>query len=287
MPLSVSARRSSSSPVPRIGDPPGQRLGVDAARRARHLVHRRSAARAMTRPPAAASPRRAGPGSAAPPASAAACARWGQRAPTWITSARRPPRRPAARRRARAARAGARSRRPAGPGRRSARGRRRSGSTSSRRRQDRIRSRPSGPRSWKSWCSGSSSSRTQHSASSKASPGAASRTHLGQGQQRAIDVLGQVARQQRVRQPADEDQDGQQRAGVPEREARVDRQEQAPPAHGSLGLEHVAGAAHGVQQALVVGAVDLAPQVADVDVDDVALGVEVQAPDVLGQHRAA
>src|SRR3989449_2369854 len=49
--------------------------------------------------------------------------------------------------------------------------------------------------------------------------------------------------------------------------------------------QHVPGAAHRVEQPRVPRAVDLAAQVADVDVHDVALGVEVQSPHVLGEHR--
>ena len=47
---------------------------------------------------------------------------------------------------------------------------------------------------------------------------------LGHRQQRAIDVLGKTPRQQRVRQPADDDEDGEQGAGIPERQPRVDRE---------------------------------------------------------------
>ena len=51
-----------------------------------------------------------------------------------------------------------------------------------------------------------------------------------------------------------------------------------------LGGELVAGAPQRVQEPPVALAVDLAPEIADVDVDDIALGVEVQAPDVLRDH---
>ena len=56
MPLSVSARRSSSSWRPAARDALVQVLGGDAAGRRRHLVDGASAFRAMTAPPAAASP---------------------------------------------------------------------------------------------------------------------------------------------------------------------------------------------------------------------------------------
>src|SRR5262245_25647615 len=52
-----------------------------------------------------------------------------------------------------------------------------------------------------------------------------------------------------------------------------------------LGAQHVARSPERVEQPPLALAVDLAPEVADVDVDDVALGVEVEAPDVLGDHR--
>src|SRR4029453_1472751 len=43
-------------------------------------------------------------------------------------------------------------------------------------------------------------------------------------------------------------------------------------------LQHIAGAPDGVQERRVTVAVDLAPEVADVHVDDVALRVELETP---------
>src|SRR5256714_15152771 len=55
----------------------------------------------------------------------------------------------------------------------------------------------------------------------------------------------------------------------------------------SVGIrpQDVPGAADRVEQPPVPGTVDLAAQVADVYVHDVALGVEVQPPHVLGEQR--
>src|SRR5215471_4073406 len=52
-----------------------------------------------------------------------------------------------------------------------------------------------------------------------------------------------------------------------------------------LVLQDVAGSADRVEELLLLRPVDLAAQIADVHVDDVALGVEVEPPHVLDQHR--
>src|SRR5262249_18021231 len=54
----------------------------------------------------------------------------------------------------------------------------------------------------------------------------------------------------------------------------------------ALGGHAVAGAPHGVDQPALALPVDLAPEIAHADVDDVALRIEVEAPHVLGDHRA-
>src|SRR6478672_3854065 len=54
----------------------------------------------------------------------------------------------------------------------------------------------------------------------------------------------------------------------------------------ALCLEHVARASHRVQQRLFEPLVELAPEAADVDVDDVGAGVEVIVPDLLKKHGA-
>src|SRR5438034_3992545 len=51
-----------------------------------------------------------------------------------------------------------------------------------------------------------------------------------------------------------------------------------------LVLEHVPDAAHGVQEPPLSLFFDPPAEIADVDVDHVALGVEVEPPDMLGQH---
>src|SRR3982751_2748141 len=48
--------------------------------------------------------------------------------------------------------------------------------------------------------------------------------------------------------------------------------------------QHVARAAHRVQQGPVETPVDRRAQTADVDVDDIGLGIEVQIPDRFEQH---
>src|SRR5579885_876812 len=53
-----------------------------------------------------------------------------------------------------------------------------------------------------------------------------------------------------------------------------------------LGPQDVAAAPDRVDQLALPPLVDLVPQVADVDVDDVREGVEIQVPDVLGDHGA-
>src|SRR3569623_3179646 len=50
--------------------------------------------------------------------------------------------------------------------------------------------------------------------------------------------------------------------------------------------EAISIAADGVDQWIGLGIVDLAADAADIDVDDVGGGVEMQVPDVLEQHRA-
>src|SRR3569623_3722867 len=50
--------------------------------------------------------------------------------------------------------------------------------------------------------------------------------------------------------------------------------------------ETISDAADGVDQRIGLGIVDLAADAADIDVDDVGGGVEMQVPDVLEQHRA-
>src|ERR1035438_8345450 len=52
-------------------------------------------------------------------------------------------------------------------------------------------------------------------------------------------------------------------------------------------LKQVAEAAHGLDELLRVAVVDLAAQVADVDVDDVGEAVVIHIPDVLDDHGAA
>src|ERR1039457_1241721 len=52
-------------------------------------------------------------------------------------------------------------------------------------------------------------------------------------------------------------------------------------------FDHVADAAHGLDELLRVAVVDLAAQVADVDVDDVGEAVVIHIPDVLDDHGAA
>src|SRR3954463_7560664 len=52
-------------------------------------------------------------------------------------------------------------------------------------------------------------------------------------------------------------------------------------------LDHVADPAHRLNQLLRVLVVDLAAQVADVDVDDIGEPVVVHIPDMLDDHRAA
>src|SRR5664279_2848430 len=52
-------------------------------------------------------------------------------------------------------------------------------------------------------------------------------------------------------------------------------------------FDHVADAAHGLDELLRVAVVDLAAQVADVDVDDVGKAVVIHIPDVLDDHGAA
>src|SRR5262245_48623519 len=54
-----------------------------------------------------------------------------------------------------------------------------------------------------------------------------------------------------------------------------------------LGAQRVADATNRLEQTRLSLRIDLPPQVADVDVDDVALRVEVHAPHVLGDHGAA
>src|SRR5947207_10987961 len=48
--------------------------------------------------------------------------------------------------------------------------------------------------------------------------------------------------------------------------------------------EHVPDAAHGVQEPALSLLFDPTAEIADIDVDHVALGVEVEPPDMLGQH---
>src|SRR5262245_28398074 len=63
---------------------------------------------------------------------------------------------------------------------------------------------------------------------------------------------------------------------------------QRPRGSGRSGLvaENVAGSPDGVDQPALPRPVDLAAEVADVDVDHARLGVEAESPDVLGQHGA-
>src|SRR5215510_11264051 len=51
-----------------------------------------------------------------------------------------------------------------------------------------------------------------------------------------------------------------------------------------VGLQRVAGSSHGAEQGVFPFPVDLAPQIAHVDVNHVALGIEVESPHVLGDH---
>src|SRR4051812_38365510 len=53
---------------------------------------------------------------------------------------------------------------------------------------------------------------------------------------------------------------------------------------GLLGLQHVPAASNGMDQLTRSAAVDLVPQVVDVDVYDVGEGIEVMIPDVFGNH---
>src|SRR5678816_3347411 len=53
-----------------------------------------------------------------------------------------------------------------------------------------------------------------------------------------------------------------------------------------LGFEHVAGAAHCVQQRPVEALLELSPKSADVNVDHVGRRIEMIIPDLLEQHRA-
>src|SRR5471032_2352097 len=50
--------------------------------------------------------------------------------------------------------------------------------------------------------------------------------------------------------------------------------------------DDIASSPDGVQQGLVEALVDLATQPADVRLDDVGLGIEMEIPDFLQQHRA-
>src|SRR4051812_46357232 len=50
--------------------------------------------------------------------------------------------------------------------------------------------------------------------------------------------------------------------------------------------ETISDAANGMDQRIGLGIVDLAADAADIDVDDVGGGIEMQVPDVLEQHRA-
>ena len=59
----------------------------------------------------------------------------------------------------------------------------------------------------------------------------------------------------------------------------------AGPAPRTRAPQHVAGAAHGVDQLGLEVGVDLAAEVVHVDVDHVGEGVEADAPDVLGDER--
>src|SRR6185503_6030945 len=52
----------------------------------------------------------------------------------------------------------------------------------------------------------------------------------------------------------------------------------------ALGREHVARAPHGVQKRLFEPFVELSPETADMDVDDVGAGVEMIVPDLLQKH---
>src|SRR5262245_54969756 len=78
------------------------------------------------------------------------------------------------------------------------------------------------------------------------------------------------------------------------RRVRIDsgRRQRRPgagrPGAGSSGLaaEDVAGPSQSVDESPLSRAVDLATEVADVDIDHVGPGVEAEAPDVLGERGA-
>src|SRR5215475_10259472 len=73
------------------------------------------------------------------------------------------------------------------------------------------------------------------------------------------------------------------------RRVRTERGRNQPPRTvGRSGpiAENVARCSDGVDQPPISGPVDLPAKVADVNVDDVRLGIEAEAPHVLGQHRA-
>src|SRR5919106_1418189 len=53
----------------------------------------------------------------------------------------------------------------------------------------------------------------------------------------------------------------------------------------ALRAEDISNTAHGVQQLLFEGPIDLVPQAADQDVDDIRLWIEVVLPDVRQDHR--
>ena len=55
---------------------------------------------------------------------------------------------------------------------------------------------------------------------------------------------------------------------------------------GTLRLQAIAGAAHGVQERAVEALVDLLPEPADMHVDDVGLRIEMVVPDLFQEHRA-
>ena len=224
MPLSVSARRSSSSPVPRSVIAPGQILGGDRRAVLDISSTGRSAARAMTRPPAAASPTPSGISDHQRVQIPLQRAPVGAERDADLDDLGRPARR--ARRAssggAPAARATALSRRRAGQGRRC-------GEPPGRAERLVVARRASasagalGVEELEELVvdSGSSSSRSVHDVGLVGGGEARVAHHLRHRQQRGVEVLGQARGRATSTRSRCDDQNGQQVARVPQREPRA------------------------------------------------------------------
>src|SRR6266480_2882676 len=90
----------------------------------------------------------------------------------------------------------------------------------------------------------------------------------------------------RSNQPSSVAKDSCRRQWFPSCKATLLGGHHCPPRGLLRGAQTVAGAANRMQQWLIETLVDLLAQSADVNIDDIGLGIEVIVPHVFEQHRA-